>query len=217
MLTDNEVAQRVEEELRGDPQIDPTDVAVTVKDGVVTLTGFVRHYNENAEAESAAKRVAGVAAVANDIEVRLRDVDQRPDPEIARDVVAALKRELPTSWPRIKVTVVNGRVKLEGDLEWRHQRENAERAASRVTGVMGISNLIRILPAAPAIEVKRRIEQAFLRSAEIDADRISVESHGSEVVLKGAVRSWAEREEAERAAWRTPGVAKVNNQIIVRF
>jgi osmotically-inducible protein OsmY len=217
MKTDSEIARDVEQELRADPQIDATDIAVTVKNGVVTLTGFVHSYNEKVEAERVAKRVAGVVGVANDIEVHLRDVDERPDPEIARDVVAALRRELPVSWERIKVTVARGRVRLEGDLEWRYQRENAERTVRRIPGVTGISNLLRIRPVAPAVEVKRRIEEALLRSAEIDADHITVEANGDAVVLKGTVRSWAEREEAERAAWLAPGVAKVDNQIVVRL
>jgi osmotically-inducible protein OsmY len=217
MTMDSEIARDVEEELRKAPQIDATDVAVTVKDGVVTLTGFVHSYNEKVEAERIAKSVTGVTGVANDIEVHLRDVDARPDPEIARDVVAALRHELPVSWERIKVTVANGHVRLGGNVEWRYERENAERAIRRIHGVTGIGNLIRIQPTAPAVEVKRRIEEALLRSAEIDANRIKVEADGGNVVLKCTVRSWAEREEAERAAWLAPGVAKVDNQIVVRL
>jgi osmotically-inducible protein OsmY len=217
MKPDSEIARHVEAELRSDPEVDTTDIAVAVKDSVVTLTGFVHSYNEKVEAERAAKRVAGVAAVANDIEVRLRDIDERPDPEIARDVVAELKRELPTAWEPIKVTVAHGRVILEGDLAWRHQRENAERAVRRIHGVTGVSNLIRLKPIAPAIKVQNRIEKALVRSAEVDASHIKVEAKGSRVLLKGNVRSWAEREEAERAAWLAPGVAAVDNRIVVRL
>jgi osmotically-inducible protein OsmY len=217
MKPDSDIVRDVEAELQADPEIDATDIAVTARNSVVTLTGFVHSYNEKVEAERAAKRIVGVVGVANDIEVRLRDVDERADPEIARDVIAALKRELPVSWERIKVTVAHGRVRLEGDLEWRYQREVAERAVRRIHGVTGINNLIRIRPVAPAVEVKRRIEEALLRSAEVDANRITVESAGGEVVLKGAVRSWAEREESERAAWKVPGVEKVDNQIVVRL
>jgi osmotically-inducible protein OsmY len=217
MKPDSDIVLDVEAELQADPEIDATDIAVTARNGVVLLTGFVHGYNEKVEAERAAKRIAGAVGVANDIEVRLRDVDERPDPEIARDVIAALKRELPVSWERIKVTVDHGRVRLEGDLEWRYQREVAERAVRRIHGVTGINNLIRIRPVAPAVEVKRRIEEALLRSAEVDANRITVESVGGEVVLKGTVRSWAEREESERAAWKVPGVEKVDNQIVVRL
>jgi osmotically-inducible protein OsmY len=188
MKFDNEIARDVEVELRADPEIDAFDGAIAAKGGVVTLTGFVHSYNEKVEAERAAKRIAGVAAVVNDIEVRLRDIDERPDPEIARDVVAGLKGELPALWEHIKVTVAHGRVKLEGDLEWRYKRENAERAVRRIRGVTGVSNLIGLRPAATTIDVKRRIEQALLRSAEIDVNRIKVEANGSKVVLSGIVR-----------------------------
>jgi osmotically-inducible protein OsmY len=215
MRPDDDIKRDVEEELRYDPDLDATDIAVSVKDGVVTLIGFVKSYSEKWQAEQAAKRVAGVAAVANDIEVRLPDSDARPDPEIARDLVAELKTWLPVSSKNIKATVKNGWVTLEGEVEWNYQREYAEQAVRRIKGVRGISNLISLKPRAQPEDIKRKIEEAFKRSAEIDANRITVEAHGSEVVLKGTVRSWAEREEAERAAWSAPGVTKVVNEIRV--
>jgi osmotically-inducible protein OsmY len=216
MRSDDDIKRDVEEELRYDPDLDATDIAVSVKDGVVTLIGFVKSYSEKWQAEQAAKRVAGVAAVANDIEVRLPDSDARPDPEIARDVVAELRTWLPVSSKNIKATVKNGWVTLEGEVEWNYQREYAEQAVRRIKGVRGISNLISLKPRAQPEDIKRKIEEAFKRSAEIDANRITVEAHGSEIVLKGTVRSWAEREEAERAAWSAPGVTNVVNEIKVR-
>jgi osmotically-inducible protein OsmY len=213
--TDAEIKKDVEAELRWNPSIDHTDVAVAVKNGVVTLTGFTRSFSEKWEAERAVKHVAGVVGVANDIEVRLPSVDQRPDPEIARDAVTALKNRLPMSAEHIQVTVKNGWVSLEGEVEWQYQRESAETAVRWVRGVKGVSNLVQVKPRAAASEIKHKIDEAFRRSAEVDANRVTVEAKGSEVVLKGTVRSWAERQEAERVAWAAPGVTRVDNRITI--
>ena len=215
MKSDHEIELDVKDELQWDPNLDATDIAVSVKKGVVTLAGFVKNYADKYEAESAAKRVAGVLGVANDIEVRMPSVDERPDPEIARDAVAAIKSQLPISSENIKVIVKNGWVTLEGPVEWQYQRNTAETAVRRIKGVRGVSNLIQLKPRVQPSEIKRKIQDAFKRSAEIDANRITVEANGGEVVLKGTVRSWIEREEAERAAWAAPGVTKVEDRIVV--
>ena len=217
MRSDEEIKRDVEDELRWDPNVHADDIAVAVKNGVVTLTGFVTTYAQKFAAERVVKRVAGVVGVANDIEVRLSGVDQRPDPDIARDVVAELKIWLPQSWENIKAVVKDGWVTLEGEVEWNYQRQYAESAIRWIKGVKGVSNLIRLKPkTAPSpAEIRQRIEEAFRRSALIDANRVTVETTGGEVILKGSVRSWAERQEAERAAWAAPGVFKVDNRIIV--
>jgi osmotically-inducible protein OsmY len=215
MRSDSDIERDVKDELQWDPDLDATDIAVSVKSGVVTLAGYVKSYSDKYEAEAAAKRVAGVSGVANDLEVRLPRVDQRPDPDIARDAVAAVKAHLPISWENIKVVVQNGWVTLEGRVEWQYQRQTAENAVRRIKGVKGVTNLVQLKPRVQPEEVKNKIEEAFRRNAEVDANRIIVETNGSQVILKGTVRSWIEREEAERVAWSAPGVTNVDDRIIV--
>jgi osmotically-inducible protein OsmY len=215
MRSDADIERDVKEELKWNPDLDATDIAVSVKKGVVTLAGFVRSYTDKYEAEAAAKRVSGVVAVANDLEVRMPSVDERPDPEIGRDAAAALKSQLPVSSENIKVIVRNGWVTLEGEVEWQYQRQTAENAVRRIKGVKGVINSIILKPKAAPAEIKRKILDAFRRNAEVDANRITVEANGGEIVLKGTVRSWIEREEAERVAWSAPGVTKVVDQLVV--
>ena len=148
--------------------------------------------------------------------MRLRSIDQKTDPEIAREAVAAIKSQLPYSWDNIKVIVKDGWVHLEGEEEWQFQRDIAEQAVCRLQGVKGVSNLIKLKPQAQPSEIKRKIQEAFTRNAELDANSVVVEANGSEVILKGTVRSWAEVQEAERVAWSAPGVVKVENRIVVR-
>ena len=215
MKSDTEIERDVREELKWDPDLDAEDIAVSVKNGVVTLAGFTKSYTDRLEAEAAAKRVAGVLAVANDIEVRLPAIDQRPDPDIARDAVAAMKSALPISYDRIKAIVKGGWITLEGAVEWQYQKSTAETAVRKVKGVKGVTNVITVKPKVEPSELQRKIMEAFKRNAEVDANRITVEANGSEVILKGTVRSWIEREEAERVAWSAPGITRVDDRIVV--
>ncbi|MCW3098363.1 MAG: putative osmotically inducible protein [Chthonomonadaceae bacterium] len=214
-MTDKEIQQAALSELEWEPEVSSTEIGVAVKDGVVTLSGFVDSYVKKYNAERAVKRVYGVKAVANDLEVKLPSENERTDPEIARAAVRALESRYILPHDKIKVTVRNGWVTLEGNVEWQFQKESAESAVRQLMGVKGVTNLITVKPPVSAADVKVKIEEALRRSAELDARSIMVETSDSKVVLRGTVHSWAEREEAERAAWSAPGVAKVEDLISV--
>lgn len=215
--TDEQIQRDVMEEFKWDPRLLPNEIGVAVKDGVVALTGWVDSYTKKWTAEEAAHRVKGVVAVANDIEARLPSAAERADPDIAAAVVRALEWDAFVPIDRIDVTVSKGWITLRGEVEWQFQKEDAERVVRRLAGVRGVTNLLNVRPrirSSPE-ELKRKIEDALVRSAETDAQRITVEVQGDKIILRGTVRSWAERQEAERLAWSSPGVVSVENHIMI--
>jgi osmotically-inducible protein OsmY len=205
--SDKQLREAVLRQLEWEPEIQSQDISVNAKEGVATLTGFVHSY-----AEKAAKSVYGAKAVANDIEVKPMT---RTDPEIARDVLEAMKLDLRVPDDRIKAGIGDGFVTLEGNVEWHYQREAAESCARKVNGVRGVTNKIEVKPKVSTTEVKTKIEDALRRSAEVDARRITVSAQDGAVTLYGNVRSWFEKQAAERAAWAAPGVSRVIDNIAV--
>jgi len=209
--TDQEIQVDVLAELRWDSSVQANEIGVSVKDGVVTLSGTVDTYLKKWRAEEAAHRVNGVIAVANDITVRT--IGERTDADIAEAAVHALKWNASIPADKIQVTVDKGWVTLKGDVEWQYQRQEAERVVRRLWGVKGVSNLVLVKPQVSPTDLKKKIESALVRSAEVDAKNITVEVQGGKAILKGRVRTWSERQEAERTAWLAPGVTSVDNQI----
>lgn len=203
------------DELKWEPILNASEIGVAVKDGVVTLSGNVNTYNKRISAENAAKRVRDVKAVAMDIEVRLSPLSKRNDAEIATAVVDSLKWNNVVPDEKIKVTVDGGHVTMEGEVDWQYQKDAANNAIKYITGVTGITNFIRIKPRINTVLVKDNIKKALERNADVVADKIDVETLGHTVTLKGKARSWNERIIAERAAWSSPGVLDVKDELVI--
>jgi len=214
-MTDKQLQQNVLQELDWEPGVRATDIGVSVHEGVVTLSGFVDSYAEKFDAEDAAKRVFGVKGLANDLEVHLPYPAQRPDPEIAAAAVHAL--ETATSIPagRLQVTVRDGVLILEGEVDWQYQLTAAGNAVRWLSGVRDVRNRITVRPQVSAANVKTKIEDALRRSAEVEARRVTVDAADGKVTLRGTVHSWHERNEVEQAAWRAPGVTDVEDLLMV--
>lgn len=216
--TDEQLQRDVLAELKWDARVQPNEIGVSAKDGVVTLTGWVDTYVKKWAAEEAAYRVRGVKAIANDIEVRLPTSAERTDPDLAAAASRALEWDALVPSQNIHVTVTKGWVTLTGEVEWEYQRRAAERAVRRLSGVRGVSNQISLRPRmrVDLAEARRRIEEALVRTVDAPGERLTVTIEGDKVILAGVVRSWREREEAARVAWSTPGVMSVENRIVVK-
>jgi osmotically-inducible protein OsmY len=215
MKTDMQLQRDVIDELRWDPAVGRAEIGVAAKDGVVTLSGEVETFAQKYAAEHAATRVGGVRAVAEELTVKLPTATERSDTDLAHAAVTALRWDIEVPDDRVTVRVEDGWIALEGTVEWQYQRTAAVRALRYLTGVKGLTNLITVKPRASVQDIRAKIETALKRSAELDALRIHVEASNGTVRLTGHVRSWAERNDAEQAAWSAPGVSKVEDRLLV--
>jgi osmotically-inducible protein OsmY len=216
MISEHQLRQDVLDELDFEPSVNAAHIGVGVNAGVVTLTGFVSSYREKLAAERAARRVKGVKAIAEGIEVRLPSDKKTADDEIAGRAVDILKWRVGFPADRISVKVEKGLVSLTGEVDWQFQKAEAEAAVHHLSGVVGVVNLVQVRSKVHDAEVKEKIQKALQRSAELDASRITVQAEGAgRVVLGGKVHAWYERDLAEQAAWAAPGVTAVVDHILI--
>lgn len=213
MKTDSQIQQDVMDQLKWEPYLNAAQIGVAVKNGIVTLSGQVDTYSKKLIAENAAKKISGVKAIAEDIQIGVSPAYNKTDAEIAEAVLNALKWHTAVQEEKIKVKVEDGYVRLEGEVEWNFQRKNAAAAIENLPGVRSVINLITVKPKITASDIQDKINEAFKRSATIDAGKITAEVIGSKAILRGKVRSFAEKEDAENAAWFAPGITAVESKI----
>lgn len=215
MKSDVQIQQDVIEELKWEPFLNASDIGVSVKNGIVTLSGQVDAYSKKIAAEKSAKNVTGVKAIAEDIQIGVSPTHDKTDTEIAEAVLNALKWHTAVQEEKIKIKVEDGNVRLDGEVEWEYQRSNAKTAIENLSGVKSVINFITVKAKVLAADVTEKIMDAFHRSATIDAACIKPEITGNKVTLLGKVRSVSEKEDAESAAWNAPGVTTVENRLLV--
>jgi len=215
MYSDTTLQKNVIDELDWDPALTSVEIAVAARDGVVTLSGDVQTYTQKYAAEKAVHRVAGVKALANELVVHLLPEHARSDTELAHAVLNALAWNVAVPENRIELDVRDGWITLRGQVDWDYQRRAAEGSVRPLTGVRGVTNLIGVTPRVSVDDVKHEIETALARHAEIDASKVEVASSDGKVTLRGAVRSWTERNDVERAAWAAPGVREVEDLLTI--
>ncbi|HMK85692.1 MAG TPA: BON domain-containing protein [Steroidobacteraceae bacterium] len=216
-MSDSDIQRNVQNELQWEPSVDDREIGVRVSDGVVTLVGTVSHYADRYNAEQVAKRVAGVRAIANEIQVKVPKPGERSDSDVATAAANALKWNVAVGSCGIKAVVKQGWVTLSGEVAYGYQRGVAENLVRYLSGVTGVSNDVIVKPSVKMADVKGKIEAAFQRQAELDAKDIDITVDDGTITLKGWVHSWRERDDAARAAWGAPGVKKVDNQLQVQY
>jgi len=215
MKTDLQIQKDVMEQLKWEPFLNASEIGVAVKNGIVTLSGQVDAYSKKMTAENAVKKIVGVKAIAEDMQIGVSPMGKKTDTEIAEAILNALKWHTAVQDEKIKIKVEDGNVKLEGAVEWEYQRNNAKTAIEHLAGVRSITNLIEVMPTITPTLIQQKIYNAFQRNASIDAGKITAEVKGSRVILRGKVRSIVEKEDAVATAWNAPGVAIVENKLEV--
>jgi len=215
MKTDTQIQQDVIAEIKWEPYLNASEIGVAVKNGIVTLSGHVDSFLKKRSAEKAAKRVAGVKVVAEDIQVGISPDNKKSDTEIAEAILTALKWHSAIRDEKIKIKVEDGNVMLEGEVEWEYERNNAGLVVESLSGVHSVQNLITIKPTISSSDIKQKINASLIRNATVDASKIIVDVVGSKITLNGRVRSYTEKEDAEKVAWASPGVSTVENKIEV--